>query len=102
MRTFWPAAEAAQADYETLRRAILDGNPPGSLVAARFWRRGLAGLIAWPSAEPVFLAALSGAARPAWTPHVDPRSDALAGAFGLLVAVGPESWDEQTDKEARA
>jgi hypothetical protein len=43
----------------------------------------VAGLIAWPSAEPVFAATLLGAPRPPWTPHADPRLDALAA--GLLL-----------------
>ena len=46
-RSFWPPAEAAQVDYETLRGHVLEltGLPEG-LAAARFARRGLAGLIA--------------------------------------------------------
>ena len=88
-RRFWPAGEAAQADYEALRAHVLaTGAPPDSLAAARFDRRGLAGLIAWPSAEPVFDAALLGAARPPWTPHADPRLDALAAGFALLLDAG--------------
>ena len=47
-----------------------------------------AGLIAWPSAEPVFDAALLGAPRPPWTPHDDPRLDALAAGFALLLNTG--------------
>jgi hypothetical protein len=83
---FWPVAEAAQADYETLRAHVLaTGAASDSLIAARFARRGLPGLIAWPSAEPVFDAALLGARRPPWTPHDDPRLDALADAFALLL-----------------
>ena len=58
-RSFWPPVEAAQVDYETLRAHVLEpcGLPEG-LAAARFARRGLAGLIAWPRAEPVFVAEL--------------------------------------------
>jgi hypothetical protein len=86
---FWPVGEAAQADYEALRAQVLaTGAPPDSLIAARFARRGVAGLIAWPSAEPVFAAALLGAARPPWTPHDDPRLDALAAGFALLLNTG--------------
>ena len=72
-RSFWPPAEAAQVDYETLRGHVLEltGLPEG-LAAARFARRDLAGLIAWPAAEPVFVAELLAAVRPAWTPHEDP------------------------------
>ena len=85
-RSFWPPAEAAQIDYETLRTQALepDGQPQG-LAAARFARRGLAGLIAWPSAEPVFGAELLGAARAAWTPHDDPRVAALAASYEFLL-----------------
>ena len=86
MRAFWPASEAAQADYEALRTAALKGQVPDSLVAARFARRGIAGLIAWPVAEPVFAARVVGAVRPAWTPRADPRLDALAAGYELLVA----------------
>ena len=72
-RSFWPPAEAAQVDYETLRAHVLAPcAAPEGLAAARFARRGLAGLIAWPSAEPVFVAEFIPAARPAWTPHEDP------------------------------
>ena len=85
-RRFWPAGEAAQADYEALRaHALATGAPPESLAAARFSRRGLAGLIAWPSTEPVFTATLLSAARPPWTPHADPRLDVLAAGFALLL-----------------
>lgn len=83
---FWPVGEAAQADYEALRAQVLTtGRLPDSLIAARFARRGLPGLIAWPSAEPVFDAALLGAPHPPWTPHNDPRLDALAAGFALLL-----------------
>ena len=69
-RSFWPPVEAAQVDYETLRAHLLEHDRlPDDLAAARFARRGLAGLITWPAAEPMFVAELVGAARPAWTPH---------------------------------
>src|SRR3954454_15461055 len=85
-RSFWPPTEAAQVDYETLRAHALEpcGAPQG-MAAARFARRGLAGLIAWPSAEPVFVAELLAAARPAWTPHEDPRVSALAASYQFLL-----------------
>jgi hypothetical protein len=74
-RVFWPPAEAAQADYETLRAYLLEaGSLPAGLAAARFARRGLAGLIAWPAAQPDFRAEPVGAARPPWTPHPTPVS----------------------------
>jgi hypothetical protein len=85
-RSFWPPVQAAQLDYETLRAHVCGhcGLPEG-LAAARFARRGLAGLIAWPAAEPVFVAELAAAARPAWTPHEDPRVAALAAGYGFLL-----------------
>lgn len=85
-RSFWPPNEAAQVDYETLRAHALElsGLPQG-LAAARFARRGLAGLIAWPTAEPAFVADLVAAARPAWTPHEDPRAAALAAGYEFLL-----------------
>jgi hypothetical protein len=87
-RSFWPPEEAAQVDYETLRAHTLEhGGLPASLAAARFARRGLAGLIAWPSAEPVFVAELLPSARPAWTPHEDPRVVALAASYQFLLDV---------------
>lgn len=88
---FWPVGEAAQADYETLRARVLTGQglldelATAELGAARFARRGLAGLIAWPNAEPVFAATLRGATRPPWTPGPDPRLEALAAGFALLL-----------------
>ena len=85
-RVFWPPAEAAQADYEMLRGCVLAGGClPAGPAAARFGRRGLAGLIAWPAAEPDFRAELCGEARPRWTPHADPRAQALAAAYQFLL-----------------
>ena len=86
MRRFWPAGEPAQADYERLRAAaVSSGRLPDDLAAARFERRGLAGLIAWPVAEPVFAAVVTGAARPPWAPYGDPRFEALAATYQLLL-----------------
>jgi hypothetical protein len=85
-RSFWPPAQAAQIDYETLRAQVLEptGLPLG-LAAARFARRGLAGLIAWPNTEPVFVAELLAATRPTWTPHEDPRVTVLAAGYQFLL-----------------
>lgn len=86
VRSFWPPLEAAQIDYETLREQVLtDDRLPDDLAAARFARRGLAGLIAWPVSEPVFVAELVGAARPAWSPYADPRVEALAAGYQFLL-----------------
>jgi hypothetical protein len=79
-------SEAAQAEYERLRDAVVSGGQlPDDLTSARFSRRGLAGLIAWPDSDPVFLAELIGASRPAWTPYADPRVAALASTYRLLL-----------------
>jgi hypothetical protein len=57
-RAFWPSAEAVQADYEVL--------PDYEVLRAHVLTCGslLAGLMAWPTAEPEFRAELAGAARP--------------------------------------
>jgi hypothetical protein len=52
--------EAAQADYEALRAAVLAGRPLLGVAAGRFERRGLAGLICWPTAAPAFAATMVG------------------------------------------
>jgi hypothetical protein len=89
VRALWPVGEAAQADYETLRVAVLAGTPLLGTAAARFERRGLAGLITHPTTEPTFTATMHGACRPAWTPHTDPRVDALAAGYQfILTATG--------------
>lgn len=90
---FWPIGESAQADYETLREAVLSGRPLQTLAAARFARRGLAGLIAWPAAEPVYTAIVHGTKRPLWTPHNDPRVDALAAGYELILGVPTGAGD---------
>jgi hypothetical protein len=84
---FWPPAPGAQGDYEALREVVLKtGNMPDTLTAARFARRGLGGLIVWPESEPVFVAAIFGAHRAPWTPHMDPRVVALAEGYELLLS----------------
>jgi hypothetical protein len=88
---FWPVREAAQADYEALRETVLSGQPMQSLTAARFARRGLAGLIAWPAAEPVFTVVIAGADRPPWTPYADPRLEVLAASYELLLSASPDA-----------
>lgn len=87
MRSLWPVAEAAQADYESLRRSVLAGTPwRGDAIARRFERSGLAGLIRAPAAEPAYLAELVGALRPAWCGRDDPRLDALRDVYAFLLA----------------
>ena len=95
---FWPIGESAQADYETLREAVLQGQSLQSLAAARFVRRGLAGLIAWPGAEPVYVATVKGAIRAPWTPHADPRLDALAAGYELILSLRAEHRTARTTK----
>ena len=62
-----------------------------SLTAARFARRGLAGLIAWPAAEPGFTVVIAGAERPPWTPYADPRLEVLAASYELLLSASPDA-----------
>lgn len=88
MRARWEAGEAAQADYEQLRSAVVAGTPLVGPVAARFERGGLWALIARPVSAPVFAATVVGATRPAWSPYVDPRLAALGDGYELIVAAG--------------
>lgn len=86
VRSFWPPVEAAQIDYEALRTHLLEQDRlPDDLAAARFVRRGLVGLIRWPVSDPIFIAELAGASRPAWSPHADPRVDALTAGYQFLL-----------------
>jgi hypothetical protein len=83
---FWPVGEAAQADYEQLRAAVLTGEAIDELLAARrFARRGLAGLIGWPQSHADYLGCLVGASRPAWSGADDPREAQLGDAYGFLL-----------------
>jgi hypothetical protein len=85
-RSFWPPVHPAQIDYETLRAHVLDHDRmPDDLAAARFARRGLAGLIAWPVSDPIFVAELRGASRQAWNPHHDSRLEALTAGYQFLL-----------------
>jgi hypothetical protein len=86
VRQFWPCREAAQADYERLRERVLAGVRDVDLVAVRFERRGLAGLIAQPSAEPAWVADLIGARRLRWSPHTDLRVEGLADSYAVVRA----------------
>ena len=89
----WPVAEPAQADYERLRAFVLAGECCDELLAARrFDRRGLAGLISWPQAEPEYLGSVVGACRPAWCGSADPREQQLRDAYGFLLAGGDGHW----------
>lgn len=97
MRTFWPPAEGAQADYEALRAAVLAGTTPVGPAAARFLRDGMVGLLRRPNAQPVFVGSLRGAHRPAWSPHVDPRVVALAAGYRLVLTI-----DEVEDSNEEA
>ena len=84
---FWPVAESAQVEYERLRALALAGERCGELlVARRFERRGLAGLISWPQAEPDYLGSVIGVCRLAWCGSDDPREQRLRDAYDLLLA----------------
>ena len=88
----WPVAEAAQADYEQLRAVVLAGGELGDVLAARrFERRGLAGLIAWPSAEPAYLGSVIGAPRPAWCGAGDPREAHVCDTYMFLLGSHADS-----------
>ena len=89
MRSFWRPLEAAQADYETLRRVALSGGCSITAVASRFDRIGLAGLILRPVSDADFSATIIGASRPSWTPYRDPRQDAIGDAYELLLSLSP-------------
>jgi hypothetical protein len=106
VRSFWPPAEPAQADYEALRAAALAGTASVGPAADRFSRGGLAALIAAPHlwAEPVFSAVVTGAPRLPWTAHADPRTAALAAGFGLLLqaADGPPDTDRRDAEDRRS
>ena len=91
MSRFWPVREPGQAAYERLRAAALAGTPLVHRDAGRFWRGGLSALIVTPRAEPIFVARLFEAPRPAWTPYEDPRRDTLAQVYELLVADVPQA-----------
>jgi hypothetical protein len=89
MTSFWSTQEAAQADYEALRRVALAGGRSITTAASRFERIGLAGLILRPVLEPDFNATIIGASRPSWTPYRDPRQDAIGDAYELLLSLSP-------------
>ena len=96
-RSFWPAGEAAQEDYEQLRNAVLAGVPIVGTTADRFRHGGLGDLIRTPQATPLFRGGMVGAVRPAWTPHVDPRVEALADSFSWVLAAVERQRDERED-----
>ena len=91
-RSFWPAGEAAQADYEQLRSLALAGVPALGIASRRFERYGL---IACPQAAPAYVASVVGAERPAWTPYEDPRATALADGFQIIVAAHAVTLGEE-------
>jgi len=68
---------------------------PVGPAATRFARDGLVGLIRRPSTEPVFVASLQGADRPPWSPHVDPRLEALAAGYRLVLSVDDEQGSSE-------
>ncbi len=86
MSRFWPPRDAAQIDYERIRERMLSGDGGLDLVTIRFQRAGLAGLIARPVSEPFWVARMVGGRRPPWSPHADPRIDALADAYQAVLA----------------
>ena len=99
MSRFWPVAEAAQADYESLREAALAGPRPLGRAAVRFEAEGLWGLVRCPVAEACYSARLFGASRPAWTPYGDPRLAVLADAYLLVLAASGAGAERAGPKE---
>ena len=92
MSRLWPIAEPAQADYEQLREIVLGGGELAELLAARrFERRGLAGLISWPTAEPAYLGSVIGAPRAPWCGAEDPREASLCDTYAFLLGRGTDS-----------
>lgn len=88
---FWPATDPAQLDYERLREMALAGTPLIGSQAERFHRGGLMALIKKPTAAPQLIPTLVEASRPRWSPHHDPRFEALADAYALLTVAAPFS-----------
>jgi hypothetical protein len=101
VRSFWPPADAAQVDYERLRAAVLAGCPLADPAGARFARSGVAALVLRPVAGPIFVAVLVGASRPAWSPCADPRLEALAAGYGLVLKNADHDGDNQRVEVAR-
>jgi len=85
-----PAIPVQRGDRRGRDGEIVGEKDKALVDAARFERRGLAGLIAWPAGEPLFTASVLGAARPPWAPHTDPPLDTLAAAYEFILACGPE------------
>jgi hypothetical protein len=87
----WRAPSGARSRRSSAASVSLTSSEAGEqprdeLAAARFALRGLAGVIAWPRSEPVYLGALVGAQRPPWSGAEDPRETALGEVYGFLVA----------------
>jgi hypothetical protein len=96
VRTFWPPVEAAQADYEQLRAAVIGRCPLTGPTAARFEAQGLWGLIRRPATPAVFTARLWGATRPPWTPYSDPRLSLLADAYQVVLSpIHPDQIEQE-------
>jgi hypothetical protein len=92
--SLWPIAEPAQADYERLREIVLTDGELGELLAARrFERRGLAGLISWPAAEP-----------PSWAPRagLEVIDEFLDHLVPVRVSRRPERVKLRADRRALA
>jgi len=88
-RTWLGLVHVDQLRRQTLRTTT-------SLVTRRFNsfaapRRLGRGWLPGIEAKPVFAASLVGARRPRWTPHTDPRLEALAAGYELILAAGGAS-----------
>ena len=98
-RAFWPVGEAAQADYEALR-AHVPGRSGSVDVAVR-------GPVRPPRTRRAdrLAGGRTGVHRPGagrcatagWSPHDDPRLDALAAGFAFLLGVDDRPRDRRDD-----
>ena len=98
---FWPATDPAQLDYEHLREMALAGTLLAGPQAERFQRGGLLALIKRPtSCTPRLVATLVAVPRPHWCPHDDPRLEALADAYALILLTAASASPHLTLQEA--
>ena len=99
---FWPVGEAAQADYEALRAQAAGPRSSSVDVAVRGPvrppRTGRADRLAGGRAG-VHRHDAAGGVRPRWSPHDDPRMDALAAGFAFLLGVDPGRATDVTMEE---
>lgn len=82
----WLRPEPARIAYERLREQVLLGEDVEPDRLSGFRELGLTGLLLGLPRQTCWQAAVQGARRPPWTPHQDPRQQALVNAFNFLLA----------------